>query len=98
MLDRAKAPDTWMKDREGGDDFARAHAGWVALREARAFSHPELKMRLARVQEAMRCYTLVANPGVAGEPSPAGAYPIRLESVRGGQLPSAPPWEQHRLH
>ena len=73
MLDRAKALDSWINERQGGDDFARAHAGWVALREARAFFHPELKVRLAHVQEAMRGYTQVANPGAAGVSSPAGA-------------------------
>lgn len=73
MLDRAKALESWLAERQGGDDFARVHAGWVALREARAFFHPELKNRLAHVQEAMRSYTQVANPGTEGLPSPAGA-------------------------
>lgn len=73
MLDRARSLESWMAERQGGDDFARAHAGWVALREARAFFHPELKVRLAHVQEAMRRYTQVASPGAEGVPSPAGA-------------------------
>lgn len=73
MLARAKGIDSWIAERESGDDFARAHAGWVALREAGGFFHPELKTRLAAVQEAMRAYCTVTNPAPKGAPSPATA-------------------------
>lgn len=71
MLDRATALEAWIAEHRDGDDFARAHAGWVALREAPAFFHPEMKQRLAQVQEAMRCYTQAANTGTNRVPSPA---------------------------
>jgi hypothetical protein len=62
---RAEALDAWLSERLRGDDFARANAGWVALREVGVFIHPELKTRLARVKGALDSYSDLANPSAA---------------------------------
>ncbi|MCC6752145.1 MAG: hypothetical protein IT371_31125 [Deltaproteobacteria bacterium] len=67
MLARAKNLDAWIAGREDYDDFARAQAGWVALREAGGFFHPELKSRLAAVREATSRYAALTIP--QGPPS-----------------------------
>ena len=56
LVKRAESLDSWIGQRLEGDDFARSHAGWVALREARTFFHPELKVRVAAVHEVIHEY------------------------------------------
>lgn len=73
MLARAEDLNAWIEKRERGDDFARAHAGWVALRESGAFFHPELKTRLARVRESIQRYQDLVQPAEDVAPSPAKA-------------------------
>ncbi|MCC6750657.1 MAG: hypothetical protein IT371_23570 [Deltaproteobacteria bacterium] len=65
MLNRAKRLDSWIAGREDYDDFARAQAGWVALREAPGFFHPELKTHLAALRDALDRYRLAAHPEAA---------------------------------
>jgi hypothetical protein len=62
-----------VKSRLDSDDFDRANAGWVALREANHFIHPRLKIRLAQVKSAMDAYQAIANPGAAGNAAPSRA-------------------------
>lgn len=69
---RAKDLNEWLTPRVSGDDFARSQAGWVALREAGRFLHPELKVRLAKVKAAMNTYQNAAQPGRAGSPALEG--------------------------
>lgn len=52
---RAQTLEAWMRARSTGD-FDRAHAGWIALRDAGRFIHPELKPRLAVVTQALDAY------------------------------------------
>ncbi len=59
---RAKSLEEWLLQRLGGDDFDRAHAGWVALREANGFFHPELKTRVEGVEAALNAYLAMASP------------------------------------
>lgn len=47
--------------------YNRTQAGWVALREASQFLHPELKLRLAKVKRAMDEYQRVT--GMADAPA-----------------------------
>ncbi len=65
MLRRARTLNDWIAGKEKGDDFARAHAGWVALREASTFFHPELKTRLASVQQAIQTYERISKSSTA---------------------------------
>lgn len=70
---RAAGLSAWVKSRLDSDDFDRANAGWVALREANHFIHPRLKIRLAQVKSAMDAYQAIANPGAAGNAAPSRA-------------------------
>ena len=66
---RAKDLNEWLALRSSGDDFARSHAGWVALREAGRSLHPEFEVRLARVKATQNA----AQSGRAGSPALEGA-------------------------
>lgn len=57
---RAQALEAWMHARSTGD-FDRAHAGWIALRDAGRFIHPELKPRLAVVTRALDAYAATSD-------------------------------------
>lgn len=56
MVNRAVELHGWLEQRLEGDEFAKAHAGWVALRESSTVLHPDLKPRFARIEGALSRY------------------------------------------
>lgn len=71
MLRRAEALLDWFDRHSGDSDAAKAHRGWVALRECRSFFHPALKTRLGAVEDSRQAYLTAVDNGIAGASAPA---------------------------
>lgn len=69
---RAVELQDWFKSHRR-DEFNRTQAGWVALREARHFLHPELKVRLSRVKATIDAYQRATGVAPSGGSSPQPA-------------------------
>lgn len=61
-MQRIQSLFDWLNQQLKDSEFYQAQAGWVALRESGKFFHAEMKMRVARVNQVLEEYHVLANP------------------------------------
>lgn len=61
-LQRVQSLSDWLSKQLQDSEFYQSQAGWVALRESVKFFHVEMKVRVARLNDALERYQALLKP------------------------------------